>query len=127
MKGWAYGLVAALGLSAAASCGSGDGSEAGRAAVAYYRCLIEGKYEDYVRGIAYSDSMTDVYRSQMVDLVASYAARERGRGGLTDVRVLRDTVVGDMASVFLEVMFGDSTREEISVPMVKCGRKWKMQ
>lgn len=102
--------------------------EADRAAVKYYTYLIEGKYEEYVGGIAYSDSMTDSYRSQMVDLTAQYAAREKElRGGLISVRALGDTIAGDVASVFLEMVFGDSTREEVSVPMVKCGDVWKMQ
>ena len=86
------------------------------------------KRQDYVRSIAYSDSMTDSYRSQMVDLVAQYAVREKERrGGLASVRALGDTVSGDVASVFLEVLFRDSTREEIALPMVRCGEEWKMQ
>ena len=72
--------------------------------------------------------MTESYRSQMVDLVAQYTAREKERrGGLVSVRALGDTVSGDVASVFLEVLFGDSTREEIALPMVRCGEEWKMQ
>lgn len=110
------------------ACGGRDNSEAGRAAECYYRYLIDGKYADFVGGIAYSDSMPESYRGQMVDLVSQYAVRERElRGGLSDVKVLRDTVSGDVGNVFLEVVFGDSTREEISVPMVKCGKEWKMQ
>ena len=105
-----------------------DGEQARRAAMSYYECLIDGRYEEYVNGIAYSDSMTDVYRSQMVDLVAQFAAREKkAHGGVIAVQALRDTVSGDVASVFLEVLFGDSTREEVVVPMVKCGGEWKMQ
>ena len=72
--------------------------------------------------------MTEAYRSQMVDLVAQYAAREKElRGGLVSARAVGDTVSGDVASVFLEVTFGDSTREEVALPMVKCGEVWKMQ
>lgn len=125
--GFRYGLLILL-CGLAFACGKEKSSEVSRAAEHYYHCLIDGKYEDYVQGIAYSDSMTDAYRSQMIDLVSQYAARERElRGGLTSVKVLRDTVSGDVGNVFLEVMFGDSTREEISVPMIKCGTEWKMQ
>ena len=73
--------MAFLGLSLWVSCGKSDKSEVSRAAETYYNYLIEGKYEDYVRSIAYSDSMTDSYRSQMVDLVAQYAVREKERRG----------------------------------------------
>lgn len=117
-------LIAFLGT----SCGKDDKSEVSRAAEAYYSLLIRGEYEAYVDGIAYADSMTESYRSQMVDLLAQYAARERAlRGGLVSAHAVGDTVSGDVASVFLEVVYGDSTREEVSLPMVKCGERWKMQ
>ena len=110
------------------SCAKDDRGEAARAAEACYRHLIEGRYEQYVGCIAYSDSMTEAYRSQMVDLVAQYAAREKElRGGLVSARAVGDTVSGDVGSVFLELVFGDSTREEVALPMVKCGEVWKMQ
>lgn len=105
-----------------------EGESARRAALSYYDCLIESRYGDYVAGIAYCDSMTEDYRSQMVDLVAQYAAREREkRGGILSVQALDDTLSGGMASIFLEVLFADSTREEVIMPMVKCGDVWKMQ
>ena len=105
-----------------------DGEQARRAAMSYYECLIDGRYEEYVNGIAYSDSMTDVYRSQMVDLVAQFAAREKkAHGGVIAAQALRDTVSGDVASVFLEVLFGDSTREEVVVPMIHHGGRWLMR
>ena len=120
--------VAALGLSLCMSCRKDGKSKISRAAETYYGYLIEGKYADYVGAIAYSDSMTEEYRSQMVDLVAQYAAREReSRGGLVAAKALDDTVSGDVGSVFIEVLFGDSTREEVSLPMVRCGEVWKMQ
>lgn len=110
------------------SCGNHTGEEADKAALMYYTHLVEGRYDEYVNGIAYSDSMPEAYRSQMVDLIAQYAAREKAlRGGLVAVRLLGDTVSGDVANVFLEVAFGDSTHEEIAVPMVKCGSVWKLQ
>lgn len=107
---------------------SADDSAVQKAALTYYNYLIEGQYEQYVNGIAYSDSMTSAYKNQMMDLMAQYINREKqSRGGLTSVRVLGDTVMGDAACVFLELMYGDSTREEVSLPMFRCGEEWKMQ
>ena len=125
---WVY-LCVCAGASLWMACShKDDGEQARRAAMSYYECLIDGRYEEYVNGIAYSDSMTGVYRSQMVDLVAQFAAREeKERGGIISVQALGDTVSGDVASVFLEVLFGDSTHEEVTMPMVKCGGEWKMQ
>lgn len=117
-----------LGISLWVSCGGNDKSDVSRAAETCYKYLIEGKYEDYIHAIAYNDSMTEDYRSQMVDLVTRYAAREkRQRGGLVSVRALGDTVSGDVADVFLEVLFGNGTSEEIVLPMIRCGEEWKMQ
>lgn len=121
-------LAVLFGVSVWVSCGDGEGEKADQAALTYYNHLIEGRYAEYVSAIAYSDSMTESYRNQMVDLTAQYAAREKElRGGLVAVCVLGDTIAGDVANVFLEVTFGDSTREEIALPMVKCGGVWKMQ
>lgn len=100
----------------------------GDPALVYFNHLIEGRYEKYVESIAYSDSMTDDYRRQMVDLAAQYAATEKEtRGGLVSAKVLSDTVMQEFANVFLEVTFGDQTKEEISIPLVLCGEQWKLQ
>ncbi len=98
------------------------------AAETYYGHLIEGDYEKFVDGMAHRDSMTETYYSQLIDLATHFATREKElRGGLQAVRAVSDTVVGDVALVFLEVSYADSTREDISVPMVRCGDVWKMQ
>lgn len=128
MRKAALWLAVFIGIFVWMSCGGRQDEEADKTALACYNLLIEGRYEDYVSAIAYSDSMTEEYRSQMVDLTAQYVAREKElRGGLAAVRVLGDTIAGDVANVFLEVTFGDSTREEVALPMVKCGGVWKMQ
>lgn len=100
-----------------------------QAAETYYGYLVNGKCDAFVHGIAYCDSMTEEYRSQMVDLTAQYVAREQEqRGGLLSARALSDTILnGETALVFMEVLFGDSTREEVALPMVRCGDTWKMQ
>ena len=99
-----------------------------RAAERCYEYLQKGKYEKFVGQIAYADSMSDDYRTQMVDLIKEYAAAEEQRHGkLKDVCVTGDTIIGEQAHVYLQVTYADSTSEEIGVPMVKVGKKWKMQ
>ena len=93
-----------------------------------YELLMKGKYEKFVREIAYSDSMSDDYRAQMTDLVREHAsALDQQHGRMTTVRAVNDIISDDQAHVFLQVGFADSTCEEIGLPMVKVGKKWKMQ
>ena len=120
-------MMLGLVLAATLSCGSRR-HPAAEAAEGYYAHLVEGRYEEFLNGIAYADSMTDTYRAQMVDLLIEYAEREREQhGGIVSARALTDTVSGDAATVFMEVLFADSVREEISLPMVLCDGTWKMK
>ena len=114
-----------------AACSGGISREQRRVRNAAERCyeyLQEEKYEKFVGQIAYADSMSEDYRAQMVDLIKEFAATEKQRHGkLTDIRVTGDTIIGEQAHVYLQVSYADSTSEEIGVPMVKVGKKWKMQ
>lgn len=128
MNKWMYGCLLFVAVLLGACRGESADEKVKNAAVACYTCLINGEYDKYIDGIAYRDSMTEEYRSQMVDLAAQYVAREKElRGGLVSVRALSDTIMDEVALVFLEVQFGDSTREEVTMPMVLCGEEWKMQ
>lgn len=110
------------------SCSPDKMSSPDTAAEAYYEMLIKGGYADFVSGIAYADSMTDDYRSQFAELIQQHAAlQQQLHGGYAAVSAASDTVAGDMAEVYLEITFADSSREEIAVPMMRCGKVWKMQ
>ncbi|MBR0272630.1 MAG: DUF4878 domain-containing protein [Bacteroidaceae bacterium] len=110
------------------ACSGDDHSRARRAAEKSYEYLQKGKYEKFVGEIAYADSMSDDYRAQMVDLVHEYAATlQQHHGAFTGITAVNDTIVGEQAHVYLQITFADSTSEEIGVPMVKVGKKWKMQ
>ena len=99
-----------------------------KAAEKCYEYLKNEKYDKFVDEIAYADSMSEDYREQMVDLLRDYAASETQRHGkLSDVKVTGDTIIGNQAHVYLQVVYADSTSEEIGLPMVKVGKKWKMQ
>ena len=122
----AYMMLAVM-MAVIASC-STDRERLRRAAEKSYEYLQKGKYEKFVGEIAYADSMSDDYRAQMIDLVHEYAAALQERhGGLTDITAVGDTIVGDQAHVYLQVTFADSTSEAVGVPMVRVGKKWKMQ
>lgn len=107
---------------------SRDDRRVRRAAEKCYEYLQKGKYEKFVGEIAYVDSMSEDYRRQMVDLIKEHAATEAARHGkLVEVEATGDTIIGEQAHVYLQIIYADSTSEEIGVPMVKVGKKWKMQ
>lgn len=99
-----------------------------RAAERCYTYLQQGQYAEFVNEISYADSMSDEYRAEMVDVIAEFAAIEEQRhGGYINVEAIGDTIIGHQAHVYLQLQYADSTTEEIGLPMVKVGRKWKMQ
>ena len=77
------------------------GEQAAKAAVEGYGHLIAGRYADYLAGVAGADSLPAAYR------VADSVARQ--------------------TNVFLLLCFGDSTREEVVVPMVEGPSGWRMK
>lgn len=129
---WREGLgislfVIALTLTACSEL-SRDQRRARQAAEHCYELLQKGKYERFVNHIAYADSMSDDYRSQMVDLIREHGEALRAQHGrITDVRASGDVIHGDQAHVFLQVTFADSTCEEVGLPMTRVGKKWRMQ
>ena len=120
-------FVTFVALIVTASC-STDRERLHRAAEKAYEYLQKGKYEKFVSEIAYADSMSEDYRAQMVDLVHEYTETlKRQHGDMTSVTTVGDTIIGEQAHVYLQITFTDSTSEEVGVPMVKVGKKWKMQ
>ena len=132
-------LVALLGLVAA--CGGPSREElASLAAKGYYDHLIHGEYEQFYEGMdqrtlpgdstALVLSADSAYRSQMLDNLRQFMAnQEQEHRGVLEVRVSNATTdtVQQFTNVFLVLCFGDSTNEEIVVPMVERNGSWKMK
>ena len=121
-----------------AACGSATKEElAGLAAKGYYDHLIRGEYEQFYEGMAERTqpdgkalSDEDAYRRQMLDNLRQFMARqEKEHRGVLEVRVSNATTdtVQQFTNVFLVLCFGDSTNEEIVVPMVERHGAWRMK
>ena len=107
-----------------------DSEVAGRAAKIYYDCLIRGDYESFVDGYCQPERIPDGYRSQLIDNAKMFAAQQqREREGIREVQLLRCTAdtATHRAKAFLLLCFGDSTREEVLVPMVEHEGVWMMR
>ena len=124
------GLVSLVFLGAA--CGNGPSKEelAGLAAKGYYQHLISGEYEQFVEGRLLADSLPSDYRAQLIEGYRQYVAQQQeARNGINEVRVSRaytDSLAG-YTNVLLLLCYGDSTTEEVVVPMVECDGRWKMK
>ena len=128
MKKLFYFFVALLAV--ACSSGPDPGEVAAQAAKEYYMQLLAGKYEHYVDGFYRPDSIPASYRRQLIDNAKMFVGQQKDeRRGILDVRVVNavaDTVKRS-ANVFLIFAYGDSTSEEVVVPMVQHRGVWYMR
>lgn len=103
---------------------------AAAAAKEYLEAIYSGHYDDYLDGRAGAASMPSSYRDELLTAYRSHANRvERLRQGVSSIDVIRtqaDTATSTML-VFLAVTFGDSSREEVVVPMVNSDGEWRMR
>lgn len=115
-----------------AACGGPSREElASLAAKGYYEHLIHGEYEQFYEGMDQRElSKEESYRSQMLDNLRQFMARqEQEHRGVLEVRVSNATTdtVQQLTNVFLVLCFGDSTNEEVVVPMVERHGAWRMK
>ena len=100
------------------------------AAKGYYTHLIKGEYEQFLEGKQGAGQLPDNYRSQLLDSYRQYMAQqEELHHGIREVRVAtarRDTLL-NYTEVFLILCFGDSTNEEVVVPMEEHQGQWRMR
>ena len=115
-----------------AACGGPSREElASLAAKGYYEHLIHGEYEQFYEGMDQRERSGEAsYRSQMLDNLRQFMARqEQEHRGVLEVRVSNVTTdtVQQLTNVFLVLCFGDSTNEEVVVPMVERHGAWRMK
>lgn len=106
------------------------GEQAAKAAVEGYGHLIAGRYADYLAAVAGADSLPAAYREQLLAGAKQFMARQREEhGGIARVSVVKYVAdsVARQTNVFLLLCFGDSTREEVVVPMVEGPSGWRMK
>ena len=100
------------------------------AAKGYYDHLIHGEYESFLEAMDLPEAPE--YRSQLLDNYRQFmATQQSSRGGIREVRIVRaktDSIQKQpYTNVFLTLCFGDSTNEEIVVPMVERDGRWRMR
>ena len=114
-----------------ASCSSPTREElASLAAKGYYQHLVDGDYDHFLEGRVMADSLPADYRSQLNDAYAQFLAQQtKSRGGIREVRVSRALTDSTLnyTSVLQMLCYGDSTTEEVVVPMIERDGRWMMK
>ncbi|KGF32894.1 DUF4878 domain-containing protein [Hoylesella buccalis] len=107
-----------------------EGEVAARAAKEYYGYLLQGDVASFVDGHYRPDSIPDTYREQLITNTKMYVSQQNEEHrGIKDIRIVdtKTDMQKHAANVFLVLSFGDSTSEEILVPMVESGGVWYLR
>lgn len=100
------------------------------AAKGYYNHLINGEYDHFLEGKIGVDSIPNDYRDQLMIAYKQFVAlQEKDHHGIREIRIsnVKTDTLQKYTSVFLILCFGDSTNEEIVVPMVEHNGSWRMK
>ena len=125
------GLIVFLGI-LWMSCGNPTAEEmASLAAKGYYEHLIHGEYEQFLQGKAgLNKHSEEEYWNQLRDNCHQFVhQQEQAHRGIHEVRVVnaKTDTLQKYTNVFMMLCFGDSTNEEIVVPMVERDGRWYMR
>ncbi len=100
------------------------------AAKGYYEHLLKGEYDKFLEGKAGSDSLPEAYREQLLAGYKQFLSQQNSlHNGINEIRVVnarRDSIL-NYTNVFLMLCFGDSTNEQVSVPMIEHNGSWRMK
>jgi len=126
-----YFAIAFVFLSACSSQGTLE-EEAAKAAQTYYMLLADSLPEDFLNTRVGADSLPASYRAQMQKVYEQYIREVNAKHrGIREVRISNNVARHDSTQhvtyAFLILCFGDSTQEEVMVPMVEVGGKWLMK
>lgn len=132
MKKFLFFMILSIGL-VFASCKKetpDPGYFAGIAAKGYYDLLLEGKYNDFVAGYNQPNRIPKGYHEQLLLNARMFMEQQqeehKGLAGILVLHAKADTA-RHVADVFLQMVYGDSTKEQVVVPMVQVHGDWKMR
>ena len=119
-------------LTACSPGGKGEGLQPPTAdeVMAYYELYRSGNYADYVKAMQSCDDKPADFCKQMADALKQHAARIKAeKGGTVSAEFLRTEMHAEhsAADAYLSVTYGDSTKEEIILPLVFWQDKWRLK
>ncbi len=130
-KGLVIGLMGLIGLMGCSGEQSPE-QQAAEAAQGYYQRLLDGYPDGFLAGKAAYDDMPSDYRDQLVKANEQYMRdMQQKHDGLRSVAISPNVGRSDstlhVVYAFLLLSYGDSTKEEVTVPMVQVDGDWKMR
>ncbi len=128
MKKLLYIIVA--GIIVACSSDSDRGKQAAETAKTIYDSLFAGRADLFVRAHYDADSLPEKYISERIDNAKMFVKEQDDEHrGVYSVRISRYEANDSLhtANVYLILCFGDSTNEEVLVPMIEHSGEWKMK
>lgn len=96
----------------------------------YYDRLLQSDYDAFMDGKDGADTLPADYRSQLRRAYERYMAEQTAKHqGIRAVRTAaaRGDTAQHVTYAFLVLCYGDSTNEEITVPMVERNGRWLMK
>lgn len=126
------GLLAFIGCLSIWGCSEVTPEElASLAAKGYYEHLVHGEYDKFLQGKAGLNKRSEPdYWTQLVDNCHQFMQQqENAHRGIHEIRVVnaKTDTLQKYTNVFMMLCFGDSTNEEIVVPMVEHDGRWYMR
>lgn len=100
------------------------------AVISSYEQLLSGNYDKFMEGRSGNDSLPESYREQLLASCKQFIAQqERLHQGIRSINVSNSNIdsTQHLIQVFLILNYGDSTQEEIVVPVVERDGEWKMK
>lgn len=119
-----------LGFAACSDKKDDSGEVAARAAKLYYDYLLHGDYDAFVAGTYRPDSLPASYQRQLADNAAMFIGQQNDEHrGIKDIRIVNSKAdtAKHVAQVMLQFVYGDSTNEQIVVPMVQHKGVWYLR
>ena len=123
-------LLLIISMGACKKKGPDAGQLAAIAAKGYYDLLLDGKYREFVAGIYQAGKIPPNYHKQLLMNAQMFMEQqEEEHEGIVKVKILnvKADTAHHVADVFLFLVYGDRTKEQVVVPMVEVGNKWKMR
>ncbi len=132
MRKFLFVIIAVIALT---GCGSKEGPSpadvAGKAAEQYYSYLLHRDYSAFVDGMNYANPIPKDYRRVLEDNAASFLHDQDSiHGGIKSAQFSRANIMPNdstAAAVYLMLTYGNNTKEEVLVPMVKRNDVWYMK